>query len=59
MKKIISVLLSFAMVLSILAINSNPVVNAAQQEAEWKSNAIITPKEGAFFVAGFIVIKFV
>ncbi|MCI8956854.1 MAG: hypothetical protein HFG29_07685 [Eubacterium sp.] len=58
MKKIISVLLSFAMVLSILAINSNPVVNAAQQEAEWKSNAIITPKEGALVGAGYIDIKF-
>lgn len=58
MKKIISILLSFTMVLSIIAINNNPVVNAAQQEAEWKSKAIITPKEGVLAGAGYIDIKF-
>jgi hypothetical protein len=58
MKKIISIVLSFAMLLSVIGINNSPVVNAAQQEAEWKGKAIITPEEGMLAGAGYINIKF-
>lgn len=58
MKRILSILLSLTLVFSMLAISNGYVVNAVENQMDWKSSAIITPEEGALVGAGYINIKF-
>ena len=58
MKKIFSIVLSIAMILSMLCIENINSKYVDAQETNWEKAAVITPEEGSLAGAGYINIEF-
>ncbi len=57
MKKIVSILLSITLILSVITVN-NSNIHAEEPENDWSNTAITAPKEGSLVGAGYINIVF-
>lgn len=58
MKKMLSIMLSIVMAVSMISVGGIYYEDVSAQENDWKSTAVITPEEGGLVGAGYVNIKF-